>query len=85
QENFNKKLDVIRGKDSLVCPECGEGDHGNKMNRKPWCMKCHTVLIPRKMLEKSKKLPEIKFAPNALKNELHRLNPGLKPNNKEDK
>lgn len=68
----------------LVCPECGEGDHGNRMNKHPWCMKCNTALVPKNMLKKWRKLPTVKFARNALKNELHRLNPGLNPDNKEE-
>ncbi|GAJ13801.1 unnamed protein product, partial [marine sediment metagenome] len=68
----------------LVCPKCEEGDRGNRMNKSPWCMKCNTALIPKDELEKCKNLPEIKFARNALKKELHRLNPGLDPDNKEE-
>jgi len=83
QENFNRKIGVIRGKDGLVCPECGEGDKGNKMNRRPWCMKCNTALIPKKMLKKWLKLPKIKTVRkvDALKKELNRLNSGLNPDN----
>ncbi|GAH68856.1 unnamed protein product, partial [marine sediment metagenome] len=29
----------------LVCPVCGEGDEGNRMNGKPWCMKCNAPLM----------------------------------------
>lgn len=85
QENFNKKLDIIKGKNTLVCPTCGEGDHGNKMNKQPWCIKCNTALIPKKMLKKWLKLPKIKSVrkADAIKNELRRLNPGLNPDNKD--
>ena len=69
----------------LVCPKCGEDDKGNKMNKQPWCMKCNTALIPASMLEKWRKIPEVKFAPNALRDELNRLNPGLRPDNKEER
>lgn len=68
----------------LVCPKCGGGDQGNKKNGHAWCMKCGCPLIPKKMLKKWRKLPEVKFAPNALREELHRLNPGLRPDSKED-
>jgi len=68
----------------LVCPKCKEGDHGNKMNKQPWCMKCNTALVPKNMLEKWRKLPEVKIVHDAIKKELHRLNPGLKPDNNED-
>lgn len=86
QENFNRKLGIIKGEDSLVCPTCGEGDKGNKMNRQPWCMKCNTALIPKKMLKKWLKLPKIKaiHKTDALKKELNRLNPGLNPDKKEE-
>ena len=30
----------------LVCPSCGDTDHGNRMGRKPWCMKCNIPLMP---------------------------------------
>ena len=86
QENFNSKLGVIKGENSLVCPECGEGDHGNRMNKQPWCMKCNTALVTKKMLKKWLKLPKIKAVrkADAIKNELNRLNPGLNPDNKEE-
>ena len=29
----------------LVCPSCGDGDHGNRMGKKPWCMKCNLPLM----------------------------------------
>ena len=83
-ENYQKLIVKSESGSSLVCPKCNESDHGNKMNKQPWCMKCNTSLIPKNMLEKYKKMPEVKFAPNALKNELHRLNLGLNPDNKEE-
>ena len=36
----------------LVCPSCGDGDHGNRMGKKPWCMKCN---LPLMKLEKAAK------------------------------
>ena len=36
----------------LVCPICGEGDKGNRMNEKPWCVNCNTQLIKYKLAEK---------------------------------
>ena len=35
----------------LVCPSCGEGDHGNRMNKKPWCMRCNMPLMTREQAE----------------------------------
>ena len=29
----------------LVCPKCHDIDHGNRMNGKPWCMKCNVPLM----------------------------------------
>ena len=28
----------------LTCPQCGEPDRGNRMNKTPWCMKCRVAL-----------------------------------------
>jgi cell division protein FtsB len=67
---------------SLTCPNCGESDKGNKMNGKPWCFKCNTVLVPKDKVAKWK--GQIKVLPKSLKDELKRLNPGLEPDNKED-
>ncbi|MBA7715436.1 hypothetical protein ES703_124482 [subsurface metagenome] len=77
-------MEKVRLATELVCPKCNEGDSGNRMNKQPWCMKCNTALIPKNKLKKWNKLPEVKFAPNALKDELRRLNPGLNPDNKEE-
>lgn len=44
----------------LVCPECGDPDRRNKMNGKPWCMKCNRPLVPKKIAEKLKKMPKVK-------------------------
>ena len=29
----------------LVCPECGDSDHGNRMNGRPWCLRCNVPLM----------------------------------------
>jgi len=29
----------------LICLSCGDTDHGNRMNGKPWCMKCNLPLM----------------------------------------
>jgi len=78
-EKYQRRLQKSESASALVCPKCKGSDHGNKMNGRPWCMKCNTALNPANILEKWKKLPEIEFARNALKDELHRLNPGLNP------
>ena len=31
----------------MTCPECGERDRGNKMNKTPWCMKCGVALAEK--------------------------------------
>lgn len=55
------------GSDGLICPICGEGDHGNKLNGKPYCFMNakHKGLgpIPLMTLEKAKdwKPPKEKF------------------------
>ena len=83
-EKYQKLIVKSESGSSLVCPKCKEGDHGNKMNKQSWCMKCNTALISKNMLEKWRNLPEIKISRDAIKNELHRLNPGLNPDNKEE-
>lgn len=60
----------------LVCPACGEGNKGNRMNGKPWCMKCNVPLIPKRKLEAWLKLPEIKVSHSSLKDEIERLRGG---------
>ena len=70
---------------NMVCPNCGEGDHGNKMNKTPWCMKCNIALIDRNSSKTGRRQPKIRFIhkDDSLKKELNRLNPGLNPNNKD--
>ena len=63
----------------LICPSCGDGDKGNRMNGKPWCLKCNSPLLAREKVAKYLKLPKIKVAKHALKDELKRLNPRLDP------
>lgn len=79
---FMDKVEAVAGK--LICPQCGEGDKGNRMNDKPWCFKCQAVLVPKDKLEKWQKLPKIKVVDKNLKDELKRLNSGLNPDNEEE-
>lgn len=51
---------TVKGDNELVCPVCMEGDNNNKMNGKPWCIKCNSPLIPKSKVEKWKKLPNVK-------------------------
>lgn len=44
-ERTNHKTHV-KLESPLRCPECGDVDHHNRMNGKPWCMKCNCVLVP---------------------------------------
>lgn len=56
----------------LKCPQCGEEDHGNKMNKTPWCMKCNVALeSPSK--KSGKKQPRIKRAEEKVPNILRGL------------
>ena len=41
-ESLRKRNRVEGG---LVCPKCGDTDHGNRMNGKPYCMKCNLPLM----------------------------------------
>jgi len=54
-ESQYAKLVLVETACGLVCPECGEGDKGNKMNGKPWCFKCNAVLVPRDKVAKLSK------------------------------
>ncbi|MCJ7634208.1 hypothetical protein MUP77_17695 [Candidatus Bathyarchaeota archaeon] len=60
----------------MICPSCGDGDKGNKINGKPWCFKCNTTLIHR---NKIGKWTNIKIVSNSLKSESKKINPGLDP------
>jgi hypothetical protein len=73
QDKLLRKLDVVKGEDSLVCPKCGEGDHGNKVNGKPWCFKCQVPLVPKDVVAKWLKLPKMKVLRRSLKDDVHRL------------
>lgn len=68
---INRKLlmKAVSGKGALVCPVCGDSDHGNKMNGKPWCFKCKTTLVPKDKLEDWLKLPKVKVLSKSLKDE----------------
>lgn len=63
----------VKSVSKLACPVCGEADRGNKMNGKPWCMKCNSPLVPRDKVEKWKRLPRIKILSKSLRDELARL------------
>jgi hypothetical protein len=61
----------------LVCPSCGGVDEGNKVNGKPWCLKCNTMLVQRGKLKKwMKKAIKVLSKNDALKKDLERLYPG---------
>lgn len=36
----------------LVCPSCGDTDHGNRMGKQPWCMRCQLPLMSQEKAEK---------------------------------
>lgn len=56
----------------LQCPECHDNNHGNKMNKTPWCMKCNVALeFPHE--KKGKKQPMIKRAEKKVPNILRGL------------
>ena len=42
---LNEKLARRFGASKLHCPKCGDSDHGNRMNNKPWCVKCSVELV----------------------------------------
>ena len=59
QEDFARRGAVQIGS-KLMCPKCGDTDHGNRMNGAPWCMKCNCPLIPKSKVEKWTKSLKIK-------------------------
>jgi len=73
QDKLLSKLDVVKGEDSLVCPKCGEGNNGNKMNGNPWCLKCNLPLIPKHKMAKWLKLPKTKVLRSTFKDDVNRL------------
>jgi len=46
------RLNPQQETDKLVCPCCGEGDNGNRMNGKPWCIKCNVALASKAKMKK---------------------------------
>jgi len=73
QDKMLRKLDIVKGDNSLVCAECGEGDKGNKMNGKPWCFKCNVPLVTKGNVAKWMKLPKMKVLRSSLKDDVGRL------------
>jgi len=73
QNKLLRKLDVVKGDKSLVCPKCGEGDYGNKMNGKPWCFKCNVPLMPKDQVAKWLKLPNLKPLRSSLRDDVERF------------
>lgn len=59
--NLERKLGVPVG--GLRCPKCGEPDRHNKMNGKPWCMKCNIALESPFLVKKHS--PDVKVLPKA--------------------
>lgn len=55
--------EAVKGKDTLVCPSCGDSDYGNIMNGKPWCMKCNVSLEPPFFAKK--RLLDVKVLPKS--------------------
>jgi len=55
-EIYAKYLATIKSEEAeLVCPECGEPDYGNRVNKKPWCIKCNMPLVHKSKLKRGKK------------------------------
>lgn len=71
QHKFMESVEVEKGSKSLVCPVCGSGDMGNRMNGKPWCFKCNSPLSKDKMARQLKSL-RTRVLPKRLKDEFKR-------------
>ena len=69
QRKLEEKLTVTS---KMVCPNCGDPDRGNKVNGKPWCFKCNTILVAKDKLQKWLKLPKVKEAHDSRKDEFKR-------------
>ena len=59
--NLDRKMDTPVG--GLRCPKCGEPDKHNKMNGKPWCIKCNVAL--ESPFQVKKRLPDMKALPKS--------------------
>ncbi len=57
--NLDRKIGTPAG--ALRCPKCGESDHQNTMNGKPWCLKCNVPLESPFLVKK--RLPDVKMLP----------------------
>jgi hypothetical protein len=57
--NLERKMGSSLG--GLRCPKCGDPDRHNKMNGKPWCLKCNVALESPFLVKK--RLPNVKVLP----------------------
>lgn len=73
EKRFMETVKVTQGEDALVCPECGRPDMNNKKDGKPWCVFCHSPLVPKSKLKRWKSFPRVNVLPKQLKDELKRL------------
>lgn len=78
---INAKYAALKRGDQnlLVCPSCGSVDLGNRMNKKPWCVKCNCPMVPMDKLKKWKNQVKAIDKGQAFKKDLKKLNPGLNP------
>jgi formylmethanofuran dehydrogenase subunit E len=58
---LERKMPLSAG--GLRCPKCHEGDRGNRMNGKPWCMACNVALESPFLVKK--RLPNVKVLPKS--------------------
>lgn len=72
QSQLMRKLHVETETKELVCPVCGDRDHGNEMNGKHWCFKCNSPLIPKEQLKRWQKMAKIRAVGSSLKDEFKR-------------
>jgi len=64
--NLDRKMGMPVG--GLRCPECGEPDRHNKMNGKPWCMKCNVALGLPFLVKRH--LPNVKVFPKTKRSDV---------------
>lgn len=59
---ITENLRKLHSTGSLICPQCGDTDHHNTVNGKPFCMACNLPLMSREKAEKwVKPQPPSKF------------------------
>ena len=65
KKSFNDVI-IIDKTEGLICPCCGDYDHGNRINGKPFCVRCNLQLMSQKKADKRVRSQEIKRFPRGV-------------------